>query len=164
MPFDGPFRLGPFLVDDVGGLAPRGTDHLPRFTVSWRDRTVRACLRQDSNEAPMGTLEVEVVLGRVPSTAGSDVRSRLRQREDAFSMIGFLKGGLPAGWQMLLLADHRVALERREPLDLPITAAALVCNVTLFLLALDPYLDLMDEAGMADHLIAKVPAMAAATA
>ena len=49
---------------------------------------------------------------------------------------------------MHLLADHRVWLETETQIALPITAAALITEITRFLLVLSPYLDLMDEEGL----------------
>ena len=39
---DAPFMLGPFAVDAVGRLAPRGPTALPGFFFHWRGRLIRA--------------------------------------------------------------------------------------------------------------------------
>jgi hypothetical protein len=49
---------------------------------------------------------------------------------------------------VLLLADHRVWLETDQRIDLPITAAGLITEITRFALDLAPYLELMDESGL----------------
>ena len=55
---------------------------------------------------------------------------------------------MPPDWQVLLLADHRVWLETDQRIDLPITAAGLITEITRFALDLAPYLELMDESGL----------------
>lgn len=47
-----------------------------------------------------------------------------------------------------MLADHRVWLEAAPLIALPLTAVALVTEITVFALALTPYLDLLDESGL----------------
>ena len=49
---------------------------------------------------------------------------------------------------MALLADHRVWLETDTQIELPITAAGLIIEITRFALDLAPYLELMDEMGL----------------
>ena len=49
---------------------------------------------------------------------------------------------------MVLLADHRVWLETEPRIELPITAAGLITEITRFALDLAPYLELMDETGL----------------
>ena len=143
MPFDAPFLLGPFTVDETGRLAPRDPRAMPAFLFRWRGRVVRARLGQ---EGECGFLTSRLMLGRVPSTAGAlDPASRPR----SFGLLHWLPHSLPAGWRLQLLADHRVLLEARLGIDLPITATGLLGRLAGFLLDLSPYLDLVEELGMA---------------
>jgi len=47
-----------------------------------------------------------------------------------------------------LLAAHGVWLETQARINLPITAAALITEITRFALDLAPYLELLDETGL----------------
>ena len=143
MPFDAPFRLGPFTVDAEGRLTPFAAADAPAFLFRWRDRVTRARLIQDDTDG--GRLALQTTLGRVASTAGTPDET-LRPR--SFALVHWLSRSVPPGWQVRLLADHRVRLESSAAVTLPITAAALLCEVTRFLLALAPYLDLLDEVGL----------------
>ena len=60
----------------------------------------------------------------------------------------WLARSVPSGWRVTLLADHRVWLETETRIALPITAAALITEITRFLLALAPFVDLLDEEGL----------------
>ncbi len=143
MPFDAPFKLGPFTVDSGGRLSPGEPDKIPAFLFRWRDHLVRARLAQASPAD--GRLALQSTLGRVPSTASAS-DDTLRPR--SFSVLRWLPRIVPPGWRVLLLADHRVWLETETCIALPITAAALITEIAQFLLALDPYLDLLDEEGL----------------
>ncbi|MGA3397987.1 MAG: hypothetical protein ABSC95_02105 [Acetobacteraceae bacterium] len=143
MPFDAPFMLGPFAVDSMGRLAPRGPNALPGFFFRWRGRLIRAKFEQtDPNR---GRLVLQATLGRVPSTANPH-DSGLRPQ--SFQLLHLLPRALPGPWGVLLLPDHRVQLEADSPVTLPITATDLLAELTRFLLDLEPYLDLLDEAGI----------------
>ncbi len=63
-------------------------------------------------------------------------------------MLRSLLGALPHNWAARLLPDHQPQLEVETIVGLPITVTSLVVELTLFLLGLSPYLDLMDEAGL----------------
>ena len=141
MPLDAPFELGPFRVDEGGTLALARPDSLPRFHLAWRGVRVEARIEAGGGDA---LLKLEAVPGRVPSTAAGDAAAR----DTVFSTLRGLPGALPPGWQMALQADHRVALCASRPLALPTTACTLLVEVTMFLLALAPYLDLLAEAGV----------------
>jgi len=143
MLFEAPFKLGPFAVDAEGGLSPCVPQAAPAFLFRWRDRVVRARLVQADREG--GQLALQATLGRVPSTA-STPEGTLRPR--SFALLHWLPRSLPPEWRVSLLADHRVILEATPPITLPMTAAALLTELTCFLLALSPYLDLLDEAGV----------------
>jgi hypothetical protein len=160
MPFDVPFRLGPFIVDDLGRLSPGAPDMFPSFSVCWRDRLLHIRLAHAPEPGTArGKLGVQMVLGRVPSTAGPNAASAAGQREDAFAILRALPPALPAGWEISLLADHRVRLALETDLEMPTKASALVTAVTLLLLELTPYLDVLDAGG-----IAAVPRLAASGA
>lgn len=149
MPFDAPFRLGPFMVDETGGLSPGAPGQFPSFNVCWRDRALHLRLA----DAPaagggQGSLGVQAVLGRVPSTAGDGAANGPAWRERSFALLCQLPPHLPSGWQLGLSADHRIHLTLKIELELPTTAAALTTEVTLLLLELAPYLDVLEEAGI----------------
>lgn len=143
MPFDAPFMLGPFSVDAIGRLEPIDHGAMPAFLFRWRGRLVRARFSPDG--ASRGTLLLRTVLGRVPSTATPHEGDR---RPQAFQLLHLLPPTLPAGWRMLLLPDHGVRLEADTLLTLPITATDLVVELTRFLLAVAPYLDVLEAAGV----------------
>jgi hypothetical protein len=150
MPLDVPMRLGPFIIDDEGLLSPSGPDSFPSFRVRWRGRTVQARLTSPPATLPgEGQLELQARLGRVPSTADADPARSLVRREQIFADLHDLASLLPAGWHLRLGADHSITLDRPNPLTLPTSAVQLVSEITQFLLALEPYLELLDEAGVA---------------
>ena len=86
----------------------------------------------------------------VPSTAVSE-DATLRPRR-TFALLHWLSHVVPMDWQMDLSPDHRVSLTTEMPVELPITAAALVTRITCFALALAPYLDMLDEAGVTTNV------------
>ena len=139
MPLGTDFVLGPFLVARDGRLLPRDPDNLKGFSVRWRGCSVHARMLLD------GRLAFRANLGRVPSTAGA---ARVL-REPLFAVVRSLPATLPRAWKLDLLADHRIELASEEPLDLPASAVDLISVITQFLLALAPYLDLMEEVGAA---------------
>jgi hypothetical protein len=143
MPFDAPFMLGPFAVDAMGRLAPRGPNALPGFFFRWRGRLIRA--RFEQTDPPRCQLVLQATLGRVPSTANPRESSL---RPQSFELLRLLPSALPGPWRVLLLPDHRVQLEADSPVTLPIAATDLLVELTRFLLELAPYLDLLDEAGI----------------
>lgn len=143
MPFDAPFMLGPFAVDALGRLSPRGPDDLPGFFFRWRGRMVRAKFEQ--SDPLRGRLVLSATLGRVPSTAGPRDPDNRRQ---SFQLLHLLPQVMPEPWRVLLLPDHRVQLEADSQVTLPITATDLLVELTRFVLELVPYLDLLDEAGI----------------
>jgi len=146
MPFAAPFKMGPFIVDADGGLSPSAPEPAPApaFLFRWRDRVVRARLVVAADQAE-GRLVLQATLGRVPSTA-STPEGALRPR--SFALLHWLPRSVPPGWRVRLLADHRVVLEAEPPLTFPTKAAALLTEITCFVLGLSPYLDLLEEAGV----------------
>jgi hypothetical protein len=143
MPFDAPFKLGPFSVDAAGRLSPCEPAAAPAFLFRWHDRVVRARLNQANVET--GQLTLQVTLARVRSTA-SAADETLRPR--SFALVHWLGRMVPPTWRVVLLADHRVWMETDTPIALPITAVGLITEVARFALDLAPYLDLMDEIGL----------------
>lgn len=145
MPFNAPFKLGPFTVDATGRLSPLEPGAPPVFLYRWHGRLMRARLAQRNAPTEGLALLTEVGLGRVPSTAGTyDDAARAR----SFALVRWLSRAMPARWQLRLAPDHRIWLEAETPVGLPITAAALLTQITCFALELGPYLDLLDEAGV----------------
>lgn len=159
MPLDAPFhdddsrsssfRLGPFQVAGDGRLALAEPDCLPRFNLSWRGCRVDASLlpaptsHQPGEPDSQGRLELEAELGRVPSTAAPNP-----PRETVFAALQALQPNLPAGWTLHLLADHRVAIAATRHVPLPSTVTVLLAEVTMFLLEVTPYLELLAEVGV----------------
>ena len=143
MPFDAPFKLGPFSVDAGGRLTPADPAASPSFHFRWHGRQVR--VRFDRDASGDGRLALQVELARVQSTArSSDVSLRPR----CFSVLHWLERMVPPAWRVALLADHRIWLETETPIGVPITATGLLTELTRFALELAPYLELMDEVGL----------------
>ena len=136
MPLDSPFRLGPFSVDDQGGLTPQ-PEGGAGFSVRWRGCVVRAALVRAAGEAM--ELRLRAVLGRVPSSADAAER-----REEVLAALRALAGGA-AG--VGLSADHRVVLEATRRLEGAVTCSMLVGAVAGFMLAAAPYGDFFAESG-----------------
>jgi hypothetical protein len=150
MTHDALFRLGPFSVDEVGRLSPAGEDNIPAFRLRWRDRVVHVRMAHGPDRSSPGSLALQTIMGRIPSTAQRRAaRHGTAMRQQAFTMLRGLPAALPSRWRMRLLPDHRIGLEAELKLDMPTSAAALVTELSLFLLELSPYLDLLDEACMA---------------
>jgi hypothetical protein len=141
MPFKEPFILGPFSVDAEGRLSPARPAVSPGFSVRWRGRIVHARLEQCIGHD--GRLHIRSSLGRIPSTASDPIT-----RIGCFTMLRSLVGALPPDWSARLLPDHQPELEVETIVALPITVTNLVVELTLFLIVLSPYLDLMDRAGV----------------
>jgi hypothetical protein len=141
MPFKEPFILGPFSVDAEGRLTPANKGVVPGFSVRWRGRTIHARLEQSAGQD--GHLHLRSSLGRIPSSA-SDPATRIA----CFKMLQGLLSALPPAWDARLLPDHQPQLEVESVVVLPITVTNLVVELTMFVLVLSPYLDLMDRAGV----------------
>jgi hypothetical protein len=143
MPFDAPFKLGPFSVDSEGRLSPGEPERTPDFLFRWRDRVVRARLAQA--EVGHGKLILQATIARVPSTASTPDQA---VRPRTFALLRWMDKSVPPDWRVRLLADHRVWLETDRRIAMPITAAALITEITCFLLDLAPHLDLLEEVGL----------------
>jgi hypothetical protein len=63
-------------------------------------------------------------------------------------MLRSLLGALPPTWTARILPDHQPELEVETTVTLPIKVTNLVAELTIFLIILSPYLDLMDRAGV----------------
>ena len=124
---------GPFLVDPDGGLTPL---RAPALRFSWRGRGCEARIEE-------GRISLTAQAGRIPFTA--EDRSA---RSGAFAMLGEIPAALPAGWRMRLAPDHRVHLATDRPIAAVATATQLVGAMVAFALALDPYLDRLESAGV----------------
>lgn len=157
MPLDAPLTLGPFNVAPDGRLSPSTPDRFPSFRVAWRGHVVQA--RLTGAGADGGTLALQAMLGRVPST-GQPGGGAAPPREVAFATLRALPDTLPPGWKLALLPDHRIIAEAQIQLRLPTTADSLLTELTLFMLRLAPYLDLLAE-GAGVELVAQ-PAAARA--
>ncbi|MEJ0018361.1 MAG: hypothetical protein WDN25_17725 [Acetobacteraceae bacterium] len=144
MPFNAPFKLGPFSVDSAGRLSPGKPGAAPAFLFLWHDRAVRARLAQA--DAETGRLVLQVALARVRSTASAAADGTLRPR--SFTLLHWLENAVPRGWHVGLLADHTVWLKADTLVGMPITAVGLVTEITRFALELAPFLALMDEVGL----------------
>ena len=141
MPLMQSFILGPFSVDENGRLSPAREGVSPGFSVRWRGRIVHAQLKQ--NPDLDGRLHLKSSLGRIPSTASDPAA-----RATCLTTLKGLLGALPRNWSARLLPDHQQQLAVESTVMLPITVTNLVAELTLFLLTLSPYLDLMDRAGV----------------
>jgi hypothetical protein len=155
MPFKEPFTLGPFSVDSEGRLSPARPGVSPGFSVRWRGRIVHARLEQCIGHD--GRLHIRSSLGRIPSTASDPVT-----RVGCFTMLRSLLSALPPDWSARLLPDHQPELEVETIVALPITVTNMVVQLTLFLIVLSPYLDLMDRAGVTPVASSAQPARVAA--
>jgi hypothetical protein len=142
--------LGPFTVDAQGGLQPSDPGSFPTFTVRWHDRVVEArMLPHPEADTSQGSLLLTSILGRIPSTARpNDEAEAVESRRRAFGVLRGLPASLPPSWQLALLADHRLDLAATVRISLPVMASDLLTEVTMFLLDLAPYLDLLDESGI----------------
>jgi hypothetical protein len=134
------YNLGPFSVDRAGRIAPRTGTEMPNVLFHWRGRTVQA--RMAGHDAD-GSLLIATTLGRVPSSADPACAAL---RPLSLALLRGLPEALPARWQIRLLPDHQARLEAELAMPWPVTAVALITELTRFLLALAPYLDLLDEA------------------
>ncbi len=157
MPFDAPFQLGPFHVGPDGRLALASPERLPRFTIMWRGCRIEARLGVGTGEADLrdesrgdgdrAELSLQALVGRVPSTARVAGQAS-SQRDAVFAALRSLPATLPDGWRTDLLADHRVTMLTATKVEMPTTITNLLTDVTQFLLALGPYLDLLEELGV----------------
>jgi len=128
------FTHGPFLVDQAGGLTPVRT---PALRFAWRGRGCEARIED-------GRISLTAQAGRVPFTAEDR-----EARPGTFALLGQMPTELPEGWRLHLLPDHRIHLATERPIPDVATATLLVGAMVSFALALDPYLDRLESAGVA---------------
>jgi len=151
-----PFRFGPFVVDAHGRLQPNDSEQFPSFHVSWRGCSVHARLASPGPTVNSAQVALTAVVGRVPSTAGGEPTRNQERRRMTFSALQGLSGAVADGPKLRLLPDHRFVVESVCPIELPISASDLLTQVTSFLLDLNPYLDLLDEADVPVETVGKV--------
>jgi hypothetical protein len=128
-----PFSHGPFRVGPDGTLEPLRP---PAISFRWRGRDCRAWLDGER-------MSLWAQAGEVPYTA-----QRPTDRPGAIAAVGQLPAALPQGWRLRLLPDHRVRLEAVLTLPAAPTATSLVGALVGFALALDPWLDRLESAGL----------------
>jgi hypothetical protein len=141
--------LGPFIIDSRGMLTPGSPDRFPAFTVQWRRILVRARLVQAAQENAADLpdrLEFSARLGRVPSSARTTENAN--QRTAALQVLRRMHELLPPGWRLLLRADHSVEVAAHVPILMPVSAVSLITEVTMFLLNLEPYFNVLEEGGV----------------
>ena len=129
-------RLGPFEVALDGTVAPADPEIAPRFGYRWRGRRIAARL------LPGWRIGFSVAAARVPFTA-EDAATRSR----VLAALPALRAALPGGWRLRLAPDHAIHLEAEAELGAAPTVTRIVSAATLFVLALDPLLDLLEEEG-----------------
>lgn len=131
-----PLTLGPFAVARDGLLQPLDPTAPPALHFAWRGRP---CAARVTGSA----VELASCAARIPSSAepGAD-------REHAFATLAALPPQLPVGWKVKLLPDHQIRLEAATTLQSPPTATSLIAALVRFALALDPYLDQLEDAGV----------------
>lgn len=125
--------LGPFAVAEDETLSPRAPGLSPAIRFAWRGRLCEVLVQE-------GALRLRAIAGRIPSTAepGAD-------RHFTARAVAQMPAELPEGWLLRLTADHRVALERQAPPHT--TAVGLLGAMVRFAMALDPYLDRLEDVG-----------------
>ncbi len=118
MPFDAPFKLGPFMVDSEGRLSPGEPAKAPAFLFRWHDRVVRARLDQADGETGPLTLQVTLAACGAPPARPTRRCGRAASR----CCTGWAGRMPPAGawpfWQTIVSGWRRSL-----PIGLPITAA-----------------------------------------
>ncbi len=154
MASDQTVRLGPFVVDENGGITPP-RDHDARFTLRWRGCVMHAALRAAGSEA-VGSERIELrmtaVLGRVPSSA----ETCGERRDEVLTMLREANREANGPLRLGLSADHRVLMRERRDLVPPLTSRSLVAEVTGFALGVAPYLDFVAESGVTPAGTAKI--------
>lgn len=122
-----------FLVSTEGRLSPLDPARPPEIRFAWRGRDCEARLTGS-------VVSLAVTAGRVPFTIEVGPA-----RYSVFAALRGLRAGMPAGWTLALTPDSRLRLETTAPSDA--TAVSLLRELVRFALALDPYLDQLEEAG-----------------
>ena len=155
MAFDRPVWVGPFLVDENGGITPP-RDRDARFTVRWRGCVMHAALRvvdgPSDDTAERIELRMLAVLGRVPSSAEASGEAR----NQVLTMLRDASREAAGPLRLGLSADHRVLMRECRDLAQPLTSRALMAEVTGFVLGVAPYLDFAAESGVAPAGMVKI--------
>lgn len=143
MPIDAPLAFGPFVVDVAGRLSPRDPAQETRFSFTWRARPMLVRLSD-------GQMDLQAVAGRVPSTAQAAAGrpSGRHERAQILAFLPRLAALLPPEWRPSLAADHRLLMLSTVVLTVPPMITDLLAAITSRLLALAPYLDVLEEAGL----------------
>ena len=115
---------------------PGALRRAPALRFSWRGRPCEAGLAD-------GQVSLAAAAGAVPYTA-----ERGADRPPVFAAINALATALRVGWRLRVLPNHRLRVEAQAGLPAPITTVALVTALVRFVLALDPYLERLELAGV----------------
>lgn len=113
----------------------------------WRGRLIRARMASMPDRSNSWALDLSARIGRVPSTAGQAPDERARRRHEVLQVLRCLPELASPGLRLCLAADHAVMVEARTDFCVPISAVTLVTKLAVFMMALSPYLDVLDEAG-----------------
>jgi len=128
--------LGPFHVTTDGALSPRKPGLRPVVRYAWRGRVCAA-------EVTGQGMRLVALAGRIPSTARRGV-----DRQAVVATLRQLRGNLPGGLRLHLLADHRVVLRGEDVMQPgPVGAQELIGGMVRFALSMDPLLDQLDAVG-----------------
>lgn len=128
--------LGRFVLDDVGRLGPRAAVP-PTLRFAWRGRPCEAVVTA-------GALHLGAKAGRIPATA-----ARPGDRRGALAALAALRSRTdPDGLRAHLQPDHTIRIARTARLAHPTTAVALIAELARFAVALSPYLDALEAAGV----------------
>lgn len=140
--------LGAFTVDDMGRIGLQD-GRVGGFGFRWRGRPMLLELDQGKDAGVMAgatacRITLSARIGRIPSTALSPER-----RPDAFALLRAMPLLLPDGWRLSLLSDHGLRLHAETTLALPAMIGALIEPATRFALQMAPYLDVLEQYGVA---------------
>lgn len=127
------FPHGAFLVSPLGRLSPLDPARPPEIRFAWRGRDCEARLTGAG-------MNLSVTAGRVPFTIEVGVA-----RAGVYDALRGLRADMPPGWALSVTPENRLRLETMAPADA--TAVALLRELVRFALALDPFLDRLEEAG-----------------
>jgi hypothetical protein len=127
------FPHGAFLVTQEGRLSPLDPARPPEIRFAWRGRDCEARLEGEA-------MHLAVTAGRVPFTIEVGPA-----RAGVYEALRGLRAEMPPGWALSVTPENRLRLETMAPSDA--TAVSMLRELVRFALALDPYLDRLEEAG-----------------